>query len=163
MMNPEGFPINLYLVQHAESKTKEEDPQRSLSDKGRADVEKVAVFVSEHTTLKVDRILHSGKTRARQTAEVLARYLNSSGGVSVAEDLEPMADPSIWANRLVEEKEDLMLIGHLPHLDKLAAKLICGDEAGRAVMFQNAGIICLNRDDAGVWSLYWMITPEMLK
>lgn len=155
--------MNLYLVQHAESKPKEEDPQRSLSDQGKTDVEKVAAFVSKHTTLKVDRILHSGKTRARQTAEVLAKYLNPQDGISVAEGLEPLADPSIWTNRLAEEKEDLMLVGHLPHLDKLAAKLICGDEAGSAVMFQNAGIVCLIRDDSGVWSLYWMVTPKMLK
>lgn len=155
--------MNLYLVQHAESKPKEEDPQRSLSDKGRTEVEKVVAFVAEHITLKLDRILHSGKTRAQQTAEVLARYLNPPEGVSVAEGLEPLADPSIWANRLAEEKEDLMLVGHMPHLDKIAAKLICGDEARRVVMFQNAGIVCLIRDDSGVWSLYWMVTPRMLQ
>ena len=155
--------MNLYLVQHAESKPKEEDTQRSLSDKGRTDVEKVAAFVAEHTTLKVGRIIHSGKTRARQTAEVLAKHFNPPEGVSVAEGLEPLADPSIWANRLAEEKEDLMLVGHLPHLDKLAAKLICGDETRSAITFQNAGIVCLMRDDSGVWSLHWMVTPKMLK
>lgn len=155
--------MNIYLVQHAESKPKEEDPQRSLSDKGRTDVEKVAAFVAEHTTLKVGRIIHSGKTRAQQTAEVLARYLNPPEGVSAAEGLEPLADPSIWANRLTEEKEDLMLVGHKPHLDKLAAKLICGDETRSAITFQNAGIVCLMRDDSGSWSVSWLITPNMLK
>jgi phosphohistidine phosphatase len=163
MINPEGVPINLYLVQHAESKPKEEDPQRSLSDLGKTDVEKVAAFVSEHTTLKIDRILHSGKTRARQTAEVLAKYLNPQDGIFVAEDMEPMADPSIWTNRLAEEKEDLMLVGHLPHLDKLAAKLVCGDTSKSVVAFQNSGVVCLAKDDSGVWSLYWMVTPRMLK
>jgi phosphohistidine phosphatase len=163
MINPEGVPINLYLVQHAESKPKEEDPQRSLSDQGKTDVEKVAAFVSKHTTLKVDRILHSGKTRARQTAEVLAKYLNPQDGISVAEGLEPLADPSIWTNRLAEEKEDLMLVGHRPHLDKLATKLVCGDTAKSVVAFQNGGLVCLAKDDSGDWSLYWMVTPRMLK
>ena len=155
--------MNLYLVRHAECKPEAQDPQHSLSDKGRTEIEKVAAFVAEHITLKVSRIIHSGKTRARQTAEVLARYLNPPGGVSAAEGLEPLADPLIWTNRLAEEKEDLMLVGHLPHLDKIAAKLICGDEATSAVIFQNAGIVCLSRDDSGVWSLYWMVTPRMLK
>ena len=50
-----------------------------------------------------------------------------------------------------------------PHLDKLAAKLICGDETGSAIVFQNAGVVCLMRDDSSYWSLYWMITPKMLK
>jgi len=155
--------MNLYLVQHAESKPKEEDPQRSLSDQGRTDVEKVGAFVAEHTTLKVGRIIHSGKTRAQQTAEVLARYLNPPEGVSVAEGLEPLADPSIWANRLAEEKEDLMLVGHLPHLDKLTAKLVCGDTSKSVVAFQNSGVVCLAKDDSGHWSVYWMVTPQMLK
>lgn len=155
--------MNLYLVQHAESKPKEEDPQRSLSDKGKTDVEKVAAFVAEHTTLKVGRIIHSGKTRAQQTAEVLARYLNPPEGVSAAEGLEPLADPSIWTNRLAEEKEDLMLVGHLPHLDKLAAKLVCGDTAKSVVAFQNSGVVCLAKDDSSDWSLHWMVTPRMLK
>ncbi len=155
--------MNLYLVQHAECKPEQEDPQRSLSDKGTADVEKVAAFAAEHTTIKVDRILHSGKTRALQTAAVLARHLSPVKGVSAAEALEPLADPSAWTARLAEEKEDLMLVGHLPHLSKLAAKLICGDKTKNAVVFQNAGIVCLTRDDSGGWSVYWMVTPLMIK
>jgi len=155
--------MNLYLVQHAEAKQKEEDSRRSLSDKGEADIEKVAAFVAEHTTLKIGHILHSGKTRAQQTAEVLAKHLNSSDSVTAAEGLEPLADPSIWVNRLTEEKEDLMLVGHLSHLDKLAAKLVCGDESKSVVTFQMGGIVCLAKEETGTWSLRWMVIPQMLK
>jgi len=67
--------MNLYLVQHAEAKRKEEDPERPLSEKGRVDIRKVAVYIAGHINIKVSAIIHSGKTRARQTAEALAEYL----------------------------------------------------------------------------------------
>jgi phosphohistidine phosphatase len=155
--------MNLYLVQHAQAKSAEEDPERHLSKQGQADIEKVATFVAKHVTLKVDRISHSGKARARQTAEILAKHLNPPPGVSVADGLEPLADPSIWTKRLADEKEDLMLVGHLPHLDKLAAKLICQDQNTSVVAFQMGGIVCLERDDTGDWRVRWMVTPAMLK
>lgn len=155
--------MNLYLVQHAEPKPKEEDPQRPLSDRGQAGIERVAAFVAGHISINVDRILHSGKTRARQTAEVLARHLNPPGQVAATESLEPLADPSIWAGRVAEEKAGLMLVGHLPHLDKLAAKLVSGDEAKSVIVFQMGGIVCVAQDDSGDWRVRWMVIPQMLK
>jgi phosphohistidine phosphatase len=159
----EGTVMFLYLVQHAETKSKDEDTERHLSDKGIADIVKVATFVAKHVTLKVDSIGHSGKARARQTAEILAKHLNPPTGVSAADGLEPLADPSVWTKRLADEKEDLMLVGHLPHLDKLAAKLICQDENKSVVAFQMGGIVCLERGDSGDWRVRWMVTPKMLK
>ncbi len=153
----------LYLAQHAEAKSKDEDPERHLSDKGKIDIEKVATFVARHVAFKVDRIIHSGKIRARQTAEILAKHLNPPAGVSVAEGLDPLADLSIWANKLADEKVDIMLVGHLPHLDKLVARLICRDENKSVVAFQMGGIVCLERDDSGDWRVRWMVTPKMLK
>jgi len=63
--------MRLYLVQHGKAKSKDEDPDRPLTDQGRNDIKKVAVFLAENAGLKVTSIYHSGKTRARQTAEVL--------------------------------------------------------------------------------------------
>jgi len=153
----------LYLVQHGEAKLKEEDPQRALSDKGRVDVEKVAAFAAAHTTIRVERIVHSGKTRAQQTAEIFAQHLNPPNGVAAIEGLEPLADPSIWENRIAEETEDVMLVGHLPHLDKLSTTLICRDEGKSVISFQNGGIVCLTADELGDWRVGWMVTPKMLK
>ena len=154
--------INLYLVQHAEAKSEQEDPQRPLSDKGRADIKKVAAFVAQRKTVQVKTILNSGKTRAQQTAEALAQQLKPSQGVKQAEGLEPMADPSTWSVRLADEKEDIMLVGHLPHLSRLASHLICQDANKKIVDFQMGGIACLSKDESGAWSVRWMIVPGML-
>jgi phosphohistidine phosphatase len=152
--------MHLYLVQHAEAKSKEEDPQRHLSDRGLADVEKVAAFAAAHALLKVPRIIHSGKTRAQQTADILAKHLKPAGGVRA---LDPLADPSIWADKLADEREDLMLVGHLPHLDRLTARLVCGNAESSVVRFQMAGIVALEKDESGDWRVQWMVMPDVVK
>lgn len=154
--------MNLYLVQHGEAKKKEEDPQRSLSEQGWTDIRKVASFIAKQTNIQVRNILHSGKTRARQTAETLAEYLNPPEGIKEAERLEPLADPSAWVDRLAESKEDIMLVGHLPHLSKLAAHLLCQDENKKIVEFQMGGIVCLGKDESDIWSVRWMVIPQIL-
>ncbi len=154
--------MNLYLMQHGEARPKEEDPQRSLSDKGRADVKKVAAFAAGQANIIVTSIMHSGKTRAEQTAKLLAEHLKPTSGIAVAEGLEPMAEPSIWAARLGDITDDIMLVGHLPHLSKLASNLLCGDENKTVIAFHNAGIVSLSRDESGSWAVGWMVTPDVV-
>lgn len=154
--------MHLCLVQHAEAWPKEEDPQRPLSDKGWADIRKVAAFLGVRG-VQVSRILHSGKLRARQTAEALAERLKATGSVSETDGLAPLDDPTIWADRLAAESEDLMLVGHLPHLGKLAALLETGNADQPVITYKPGGVVCLERDDEGRWSLRWMVVPEILQ
>jgi len=63
--------MHVYLVQHGEAKSEEEDPQRRLTDKGIGEVQNVAK-VLRPLKLAVDAIWHSGKARAQQTGELLA-------------------------------------------------------------------------------------------
>lgn len=149
------------MVQHAESELKEEDPSRPLSEKGWEGIRKVAKHAEEHLHVQVNQIFHSGKLRAKQTAEVLAEHLYPAKGVTVAEGLEPLDDPKVWKNRLAETTEDTMLVGHLPHLGKLTGHLLI-DEPKQVVTFRNAGIVCLERDEPSCWTIQWMITPEII-
>ncbi|MHA1470828.1 MAG: phosphohistidine phosphatase SixA [Candidatus Asgardarchaeia archaeon] len=153
--------MQLYFVQHGEAKRKEEDTSRPLTDKGVRDAEKVAKYVS-NLGIKVKKIFHSGKLRAKQTAEIYARYLNPEEGVFEADGLNPLDPPDIWVNRLKEMSEDIMLTGHLPHLSKLTSILITGDENQEIIKFRNAGVVCLERDEQGKWIILWAITPEIV-
>jgi phosphohistidine phosphatase len=151
----------LYLVQHGEAKREEDDPRRGLTDKGFKDVARTALH-AQKLGLTVSAIHHSGKTRALQTAQVLADHLKPAKGVSPASDLAPMDDPAIWSRRLSETPEDVMLVGHLPYMAKLAGLLLCGDTEKMFVDFKMGGIVCLKRLDGGRWALEWMIVPEMV-
>jgi phosphohistidine phosphatase len=154
--------MRLYLVQHGDAKLKKEDPSRPLSNKGWKDIRNMTEYAQKHLHIQVPQIFHSGKLRAKQTAEVLAEQLHPAKGVSVAEGLEPLADPMIWKNRLTETTEDIMLVGHLPHLEKLTGHLLAGDENKQVVAFRNAGIVCLERGESGGWAIRWTITPEII-
>lgn len=154
--------MRLYMVQHAESKRKEEDPSRPLSERGWEDIKKVAKYAEKCLHIQVNRIVHSGKLRAKQTAGVLAKHLRPAKGMMVAEGLEPLADPEVWKNRLAEATEDIMIVGHLPHLGKLAGHLLTADESKEVVKFRMGGIICLERDENGRWTVQWMITPGIV-
>jgi len=155
--------MHLYLVQHAEAKSKEEDPDRPLSEKGLVDIRRVADFVARHGDIQVRQINHSGKTRARQTAEELAEALKPAEGTSDVPDLSPKDDPVVWVSYLAETTRDLMLVGHLPHLSRLAALLLCEDESKTVIHFQQGGVVCLGRSkDDGKWSVGWMVTPELI-
>lgn len=152
----------LYLVQHAEARREEEDPARGLTEKGLQDIRKVAGHV-EKLNIKVNQIFHSGKTRALQTAEVLAEYLKPDKGISQADGLSPMDDPHIWFERTSKIREDIMLAGHLPHLARLTSLLLTGDEEKTVVNFKMGGIVCLKRFEDGHWAVEWMVIPEVIK
>ncbi len=151
----------LYLVQHAEAKKEEEDPERGLTDQGFKDIARTAIYARK-LGLKVSIIHHSGKKRAMQTAQMLADHLKPERGAVRADGLSPMDDPGVWAGRLAAMNEDIMLVGHLPYMARLAGLLLCGDREKMFVDFQMAGIVCLKRADDGRWLMEWMAVPEMM-
>lgn len=151
----------LYLVQHGESKSEEEDAARPLSGQGARDVSKAAFFAIKNKAVSVDGIFHSGKLRAEQTAELLVEYVQSRTGISKTDGLSPMDDPMIWAGRLKGMDKDVMLVGHLPHLGGLASALLCGAPDAGAVSFKMGGIVCLKREE-GRWSLQWAVVPDLI-
>jgi phosphohistidine phosphatase len=83
-------------------------------------------------------------------------------GTSEVDGLSPLDDPQIWADRLKDIPDDVILVGHLPHLAKLSSLLLCGNAERNIVSFKMAGIICLKKNDASAWSLQWMLTPEIV-
>ncbi len=151
----------IYLVQHADAKREEEDPSRPLSEQGLKDIKKVASYMSK-LNIKVHKIFHSSKLRAMQTAEVLSENLKPTMGISEVDGLTPLDDPQIWAERLKGIPDDVILVGHLPHLAKLSSLLLCGTVERNIVSFKMAGFVCLKRDDAAAWSVQWMLTPEVV-
>lgn len=152
----------LYLVQHAEALSKEEDPTRSLSKKGIKDAQKIASF-SRGLKIAPHQVVHSGKMRALQTAQVLAERVTSDMGVLESDGLSPMDDPEMWFGRLSKMNEDIMIVGHLPYLDKLASMLLCRDKENSIINFEMGGIVCLKRLEEFNWTVEWFIKPGMIK
>jgi phosphohistidine phosphatase len=153
--------MKLYLVQHAKAASKEADPQRSLTEEGRRDLQKVAAFIKP-LNLSVDYLWHSGKTRARQTADVLSEVVEVKKEMAAHEGLSPNDNVTVLKDELISSRQDIMIVGHLPFLPKLASLLLTNSESSNAVAFKNGGIVCLEYSDDKQWQLRWMIVPGLL-
>jgi len=150
----------LFLVQHGKCLSKDKDPEQGLSKEGIAEVEQVAKAAKEHG-IHVSRIIHSGKKRARQTADIFASFLEPEGSVQEGIGLKPMDDAPAYAGKINSE-DNLMLVGHLPFMERLTSYLITGSIDIPVFKFQNAGIVCMDRDpDKGSWVIRWALMPKI--
>jgi len=153
--------MELYLVQHGASKSEAEDPQRSLTDEGKRTVERMAERLSM-IGLSLDRIEHSDKLRAQQTAEILAAKIHPANGTVQVPGLGPNDDVEPTRVRLTRETKNIMLVGHLPYLSRLVSRLLGLERDQTLVRFQMGGVVKLDREDADRWVLCWIFTPELL-
>lgn len=148
----------LYLVQHGKSLPKNVDPERGLSEEGIADVKRIA-DVAEGYGIHVSCIKHSGKKRALQTSEIFASIIGTERGIEETNGINPTDDVIAYANSAIFE-DDLMLVGHLPFMEKLTSFLIT-DSVDRPIFrFQNGGIVCLDKyPDINTWVIKWSLMP----
>jgi phosphohistidine phosphatase len=110
----------------------------------------------------LDRIEHSGKLRAKETAEILEERLRPTEGAREISDIAPNDNIEPMRARLEKESKNIMLVGHLPYLSRLAARLL-GLAADRTVVtFRMGGVVRMERDDAGRWVIVWALVPELL-
>jgi phosphohistidine phosphatase len=154
--------MHVYLVQHGKAKSTDEDPNRGLSDEGRAEVTRMAEFFCD-LRIPISLIEHSGKLRAEETAHIFASCIRTASGPVHIDGLNPSDDPSAMANFLNFYTDDILIVGHLPHLERLTSLLLTGSPDRRPVQFRNGGIVCLEKEHSGVWSLVWAIVPELLR
>ena len=153
--------MKVYLVQHGEAQTKDVDPTRPLTERGRQEVQCVAAF-AKRLGLEVHQIRDSGKTRAEQTADILGEVLSPSGGVVAVSGLAPLDEVQPVADGLAREQQPVMLVGHLPFMARLTGLLVTGDPDRSVVHFRNGGIVCLAyEEEKEAWLVAWILTPEM--
>lgn len=148
--------MKIYLLQHGNQNPKEIDPEEGLSENGKSDVAKIAEFAMK-AGLKPSKIFHSVKLRAKQTAEIIKEKLG--GELTMLKGLKPMDDVKTWADKI---ENGLMIVGHLPFMQKFSSLLICGNEETKCVNFNQGGIVCLEKDEEGNWSVNFAIIPELL-
>ena len=150
----------LYIVQHGISLPTEVDPEKGLSPQGREQVERIA-GVAENYGVRVDRIDHSGKKRARQTAEIMAASLKPRYGCQAITGIGPLDDVAAFAP-CVDFAADTMIVGHLPFLQKLTTFLITGSLSPIVFKLQNGGILCLDyMNDSASVAIKWALMPEV--
>lgn len=153
--------MELYLSQHGKAKSKEEDPRRPLSAEGREETERV-VRAAAAAGVRVEAVWHSGKLRARETAEIFAASLEPAGGTQDKEWLGPLDDPRKAVEAAREAGGPVLLVGHLPYMSRLPSLLLAGDPERAVVEIRFSGLVALGEEE-GSWALRWYLRPELVR
>ena len=142
----------VYLVHHGDAVNPGVDPQRPLSRLGRDQADTLSGRAAARG-VRPDVIWHSGKLRARQTAEAYWRACNPLAEFCATRWMQP-GDPLRLADLLQVETRDLMVVGHMPHLDRLLRRLVeAGPQAGS---FPVNGVVAVERIETG-WAERWRL------
>lgn len=111
--------------------------------------------------------MHSGILRAQETAEILAAELGAQDRVEARQGLAPLdpVEPAIRAildDATAKNLQAIAIVGHLPFLDRLVARLVAGDESAAVVVFDPGSLARLvpGRGHGG-YALAWLLTAEL--
>ncbi len=147
----------ILLVHHGDAVSPAVDPSRPLSGRGLGDVARLADQAAARG-VKPDVIWHSGKLRARQTAEAYWRACNPLAPFSAARGLLP-DDPPIWMrDQLAGETRTVVLVGHMPHMPRLLRLLVTRDADAVTVNFPQHGGVALVANGR-LWKELWRLEP----
>jgi phosphohistidine phosphatase len=148
--------MKLYLVQHGLAFPREKDPERPLSVQGKTQTQRTADYLKSRS-IEVDTIWHSTKSRAVQTAEILAEAIGCKDR-QARNDMNPNDPVKKFPKEIVNAKKDMMMVGHLPFLQKLVGRLLAGSEDKQIIAFKNSAVLCLDHDES--WQIDWLIPVE---
>ena len=144
--------MSLLLVHHGDAVGSDVDPMRPLSSVGRAATERLAGLAAQRG-VKPDVVWHSGKLRARQTAELFRKACNPFAPISAERGLLP-DDPPRWIrDRLASEPRSILIASHMPYLPRLLAMLV--GEIGHSP-FPLHGCVALDAD-GDRWKECWRL------
>ena len=158
--------MEIYLMQHGEAYTEDQDPERSLTPRGEDQIRSSGKALSK-LGVDVDLIISSPKKRARQTGDIVAGELGySKGGIEVTETLEPLApseDAIAYLSRF-GDKGKVLLAGHLPSLGKIASNLM-SEGTHVSIHFEMGGVCRIDVEalPAHTGDLRWVLTPTQLR
>ena len=151
--------MRLYIVQHGDSVPKDIDPDRPLSDRGRADVQRLTEWLLSHK-VQIAQILHSGKTRAKETAEILRPLLKSPSQIHESAGLGPNDSPEALLYQLLDPKKDTLVAGHMPFVARTVSQALTGAPDRQLVEFVPGSVAGIERNDGASWRLFMFARPE---
>jgi len=150
--------MKLYLMQHGIALAEEKDHAKPLSPDGKEETLRTAEFLRKKN-IRIDAVWHSPKLRAMQTAQIVADSIFCSE-IKERDDLNPLDSVESFPEEIKSLNKDLMIVGHLPFLQKLASLFISGLETNQLISFKNSGVVCLEYTET--WKIAWMAIPALL-
>jgi phosphohistidine phosphatase len=145
----------IYLLHHADAVGPEVDPQRPLSSAGLERATRLATEAAARG-VRPDVIWHSGKLRARQTADALRSACNPSAEFAAIRGLQPTDPPEWIRDRLSGDERQILLAGHFPSLPRILHLLVTGRNDDSTAEFPQHGLVALERR-GDLWIVMWTL------
>ena len=165
--------MDLYLVRHAVAFQKDpdrwrHDKRRPLTPEGEEEFRLAARGLARMVP-QVDVMLSSPARRAWQTAELLSELDSwpAPKPLPVVAASRRRASPEKATLALADyaEAKYVVVVGHRPRLQELAAYLLTGEDDGLEIKIRQGSVICIRFDGApapGTGKLRWLLTPKAL-
>ena len=153
----------LYLLRHADADTPApSDEARALSEKGRAQAEKVARFCEAHE-MHLSLVLTSPVRRAHDTAQIVVAKMRAELLIApwLACGMHPQA--ALEELRAYRSQGSVMLVGHEPDFSQLAAHLI-GLATNTSLQVRKASLTLIDLDffRAGAGRLHFSLPCKLM-
>lgn len=142
--------MRLHLLRHAIAVPRgdpavDSDAERPLTQDGRVQARQVARGIRA-LGIELDLITTSPFTRARETADLVAEVIGFRGEQRELGQLMPEAQPEDTRDAFEELQlaDDVLLVGHKPHLPRFAAHLLTGTHDGVALRLGKADLCTID-------------------
>lgn len=153
--------LKVLLARHGESTSTMENPQRPLAITGRQHAEQMASWL-HGCGYDVEKVLHSSKLRARQTAKIFGNRLGiHAAHVREFDGINPHDAPEPIADLIDLESGSLLIVSHLPFLNRLASFMLTGDPHRLQFQFSDAGALVLAKVSGG-WRIEAVVGHQMI-
>ena len=151
--------LSLILMRHG-SYDDREIPGGELTPLGIQEVELMAGVIAS-LGFQPNHIWHSGKRRAEQTAQLLS---SRCGSVEPVErpGIEPGGDSRVFADVLRSQIGQLLVVSHLPFLERLSGELLFQMPDQQMIQFFPGSMLCLKRTDMD-WHIKWFLHPDLIR
>ena len=162
--------MEIFLLRHGKAEERSynirSDSKRKLTEAGKREITFVAKGI-RNLNIDFDFVISSPLVRAKQTAEIILKYVNSTK-LLIWNELKPEIDVEKTIKKLatISPSSSVLLIGHEPHLTTLIGTIISPDSKNLNISLKKGGFVHIkaSKEKFGILgSLRSILTPKQLK
>ncbi|MFW5837893.1 MAG: phosphohistidine phosphatase SixA [Desulfovibrionaceae bacterium] len=158
--------MEILLMQHGVSLSRELNPERPLSPVGKEQAGRTGKLL-QSLGLQFAAILTSPKARAVETAMIVAEAVGfPPQRITASDAFKPKTMPQDSADmlRAYEGPNRVLVAGHLPNLAELASHLLTRGPS-LSIVFENTGLVCLEVKSTAARNaaLLYHLTPRHIQ
>jgi phosphohistidine phosphatase len=154
--------MKIYLLRHGDSAPFGVDNERPLSERGIEEINRLAEFIAKRN-IHVSAIFHSEKSRARETAAIIATAISSETEPETLAELDPLSPVQPVIKMINSLKGEALFVGHMPFMGVLVSELTTRTQNQDIALFKTGTMVCLEKVDSSRWVIRWMLNPGLFE